>query len=370
MTDFIKEYAKSLTSQCPFLRSHSDLEAQLHYIVSPLEVELPHEVFTRAKETVNKICAYAHSTDFIQKLVSRLDAHELEILQLPVRNHAVLMAYDFHYNSEKKQLSLIEINTNGAAFLLALGLYKIFSDAGSPWGDPTASLRRSFENELHFASFTGTPRVAIIDENISQQKMRLEFLLYNHLFQSWGWNSQVLEMDQFKSEVVDLVYNRSTDFLLSSQGAQNLRKAYMKGQLIVSPHPREYLLLAAKERLIDFLEAKVSDTLIPTKELTAEADPDAIWEDKKSLIFKPKHSYGAKGVYKGQSISRKKFDEILTTDYLAQEFRQPGTIGEWKYDLRFYVYQNEIQLGAARLYQGQVTNFSTPGGGLARLKFT
>ena len=36
-----------------------------------------------------------------------------------------------------------------------------------------------------------------------------------------------------------------------------------------------------------------------------------------------------------------------------------------KADIRCYVYAGRIQLVAARLYQGQTTNFRTPGGGFA-----
>ena len=36
-----------------------------------------------------------------------------------------------------------------------------------------------------------------------------------------------------------------------------------------------------------------------------------------------------------------------------------------KVDLRNYVYDGEVLLIAARLYQGQTTNFRTPGGGFA-----
>jgi hypothetical protein len=36
-----------------------------------------------------------------------------------------------------------------------------------------------------------------------------------------------------------------------------------------------------------------------------------------------------------------------------------------KLDLRSYVYAGRIQLVAARLYQGQTTNFRTAGGGFA-----
>ena len=36
-----------------------------------------------------------------------------------------------------------------------------------------------------------------------------------------------------------------------------------------------------------------------------------------------------------------------------------------KYDVRCYAYAGRIQLAAARLWQGQTTNFRTPGGGFA-----
>ena len=36
-----------------------------------------------------------------------------------------------------------------------------------------------------------------------------------------------------------------------------------------------------------------------------------------------------------------------------------------KADFRCYVYAGRIQCVAARLYQGQTTNFRTPGGGFA-----
>jgi hypothetical protein len=36
-----------------------------------------------------------------------------------------------------------------------------------------------------------------------------------------------------------------------------------------------------------------------------------------------------------------------------------------KFDLRDYTYDGQVQWVAARLYQGQTTNFRTPGGGVA-----
>jgi hypothetical protein len=36
-----------------------------------------------------------------------------------------------------------------------------------------------------------------------------------------------------------------------------------------------------------------------------------------------------------------------------------------KLDVRLYTYDGRVLLAAARLYQGQTTNFQTPGGGFA-----
>jgi hypothetical protein len=71
------------------------------------------------------------------------------------------------------------------------------------------------------------------------------------------------------------------------------------------------------------------------------------------------------------------FAQILAGDYLAQEYVPPSTLTipveekptEFKYDLRFYAYQDRIQLACARLYQGQMTNSHTPGGGIAAIEW-
>ncbi|MFN6961902.1 MAG: hypothetical protein ACK4N6_06625, partial [Rhodocyclaceae bacterium] len=62
-------------------------------------------------------------------------------------------------------------------------------------------------------------------------------------------------------------------------------------------------------------------------------------------------------------------------DYVAQALVPPSTVKvevdgkltELKADIRNYVYRGTVQLTAARLYQGQTTNFRTPGGGFARV---
>ncbi len=45
--------------------------------------------------------------------------------------------------------------------------------------------------------------------------------------------------------------------------------------------------------------------------------------------------------------------------------RLDGSPEARKTDVRLYVYNGQVLLTAARLYQGQTTNFRTPGGGFA-----
>jgi len=66
----------------------------------------------------------------------------------------------------------------------------------------------------------------------------------------------------------------------------------------------------------------------------------------------------------------------MRSDYVAQRLALPGERAvtvegvpqSLKYDVRCYVYDGAIQLVAARLYQGQTTNFRTPGGGFALVR--
>jgi len=63
--------------------------------------------------------------------------------------------------------------------------------------------------------------------------------------------------------------------------------------------------------------------------------------------------------------------------YVAQKLAVPGERSvcvndaeatPLKFDVRCYVYDGQLQLVAARLYQGQTTNFRTPGGGFAPVR--
>jgi hypothetical protein len=64
-------------------------------------------------------------------------------------------------------------------------------------------------------------------------------------------------------------------------------------------------------------------------------------------------------------------------NYVAQELVPPGermvmvdaATERRKTDIRLFTYDGHVLLAAARLYQGQTTNFRTPGGGFAPVFF-
>jgi hypothetical protein len=98
-----------------------------------------------------------------------------------------------------------------------------------------------------------------------------------------------------------------------------------------------------------------------------------LWRERKQYFFKPVDGYGGKAAYRGDKLTRATWDAILARPYVAQEIVAPsertiqieGREVPLKLDVRAYVYDGAVQLTAARLYQGQTTNFRTAGGGFA-----
>ena len=92
-----------------------------------------------------------------------------------------------------------------------------------------------------------------------------------------------------------------------------------------------------------------------------------------SYFFKPVDGYGGKAAYRGDKLTRSVLQQHPrpplrgAASRAAERAHHPvdGREVPLKLDLRNYVYDGEVQLVAARLYQGQTTNFRTAGGGFA-----
>jgi hypothetical protein len=291
------------------------------------------------------------------------------------------------------------VNTNASGYLLAALMEMAHTE--QPTTPVLDDLRLSFEEEARFSG-RSLRHIAIVDEDVPQQKMLVEFLMYRDWLTKNGWAAEICESKQLvwregalytpAGKKTEFIYNRTTDFYLEDPGHQDLRRAYLDGVACVSPNPREYWLLADKQRLVQMTEPGFLDraeasaqereaiqrVLIPTFEKSAWGSVEDIWAERRSLFFKPKRSYGGKSVYRGESVSKKVFERLMSEDILIQKFqpaqRMPtddprSVLSNWKFDLRFFVYGDRIQQVAARIYQGQVTNFSSPMGGFTRVLF-
>lgn len=290
------------------------------------------------------------------------------------KNSAVCMSYDFHINSEGLP-ELIEINTNASFLALGLEMYDFLKLPNVAAEFKQADLIKMFLTEDQIVSDENEPAFVIIDDEPKQQRLYVEFLIYQQLLQEQGLKCSVVDFRN--TEVIDkatLIYNRYTDFYLEQAESAHLKKLFNdRGNF--SPNPWEYFLLADKQRQLDWnrqTEVPKPSSLLKSYDLGL-ADRDQIWHDRKNLFIKPKNSFGSKQAYKAASISRKTFEEVFNSHFIAQQLSPPsevelnieGQTQNMKYDLRCYTYKDELQLIVARLYQGQTTNLRTLGGGFA-----
>lgn len=316
----------------------------------------------------------------------------------------VFYGYDFHLGSDGPRL--IEINTNagGALFNAVLAQAQKACcpevEAYVTGPVPLDALERTFVDMFRreWALQRGDAplcTIAIVDEAPASQYLYPEFLLFQEVLGRAGIEGLVVAPEELRFEggvlrasgrPIDLVYNRLTDFYLEKECSRALCEAYELGAVVVTPHPRGHALYADKRNMItlsdrDRLAALGLDdgtvlTLlagVPRTLLVTPETRDALWAQRKKYFFKPVAGYGGKAAYRGDKLTTSTWTDIGTRPYVAQEIVRPsersidvdGRRVPLKLDVRVYTYAGEAQLLAARLYQGQTTNFRTPGGGFA-----
>lgn len=336
-------------------------------LLSPFQVELTQLQIDQIK---SEIKSYSTLRQWgVQKLT---DQYLQRGLKQP-NNFSVCMSYDFHINAAGHP-ELIEINTNASFLALGLEMYNFLNLPNIASHFTQVQLIEMFLSEL---SLTGAKNksVAIIDDNPVRQHLYVEFLIYQQLLQK---HEVTCEITDFKNiELIrqaGLIYNRYTDFYLEQPQSIDLKKLFNNSGNF-SPNPYEYFLLADKQRQLDWnqqTDVEKPKSLLPAFDLGL-SDRDDIWQRRKNLFIKPKNSFGSKQVYKAASISNRLFTEIFNSNFIAQQLSTPSEVEfvfentplKLKYDLRCFVYQDQLQLIIARLYQGQTTNLRTPGGGFA-----
>ncbi len=363
--------------------------------ISPLTVKLPGRGLVQMVRLVRDLYRLSGLQGYRAAVAPLLPASA----RFDPGHDSVMMGYDFHWGDEGAQL--IEVNTNAGGALLAWSAANAASQAG-PFGLPEKLERRvlsTFAEEMH--RFSGgaarfARRVAIIDENPQEQFLYGEMLAFSRLFQK-AWNAEVVVVDPgelssgpdgvfYQEQPVDLVYNRHCDFYLETPAMAGLREAYLARSVCLTPNPFCYGLLGDKRRMVLWsdpealasvgLAAAAAERIlrrVPRSRMLSELDRDEVWKERNELVFKPVARFGSRGVLLGRKASRKRFDTLEASDTLVQRAVPPsltpaGEGGEMKTDFRLYVYRNQVLGLAARLYQGQVTNMRTPGGGFARVE--
>ncbi|TWI56546.1 hypothetical protein IQ22_00996 [Pseudomonas duriflava] len=316
----------------------------------------------------------------------------------------VFVGYDFHLGEEG--LGLIEINTNaGGAMLNALIARAHRSCCSGISGlSPSEKGFASFEQsilDMFFQEWSASgeqrplKRMVIVDEDPQAQYLYPEFLLFQRLFESAGIECAIAAPAELTfrdnslliaGKPVDLVYNRLTDFYLEGDNCAALRSAYLADAVTVTPHPQAYALYADKRRLVELTDADLLERLgvdqqartvlaqfIPLTVPVEQENAEQLWQSRRNLFFKPVSGYGSRGVYRGDKLTKRTWEDILKGGYLAQNLISPGErritedrqIRPMKFDIRAYAYGGRVQWNAARVYQGQTTNFRTEGGGFA-----
>ena len=315
-----------------------------------------------------------------------------------------LLGYDFHLSIAGPKL--IEINTNPGGALLNVVMGRAHrSCCADAAGLAMAPMEADAIEEALFGDFMTEWRLqrkdpplasmAIVDEAPEQQYLYPEFLLYRHLFVRHGIEVVICDPRELTRKEgrlwnahlpIDFVYNRLTDFALEHPSHAALKLAYLGGEVVVSPHPRAHALYADKRNLTllcdevflrgtGVAEDAIATLLaaVPNTQIMTDANRDSLWAKRRQLFFKPAAGYGSKAAYRGEKLTKRVWEEMSKGTYVAQALVAPSgrhvagssTPTALKADVRNYACAGKVRLVAARLYQGQTTNFRTPGGGFA-----
>lgn len=353
--------------------------------------------FALMTEMVTAIEAAAATPAYLAEMAARSPS----IALLDPGPLGAFMGYDFHLSGDMP--SLIEVNTNAGGAALNAQLLGAQNPCCSEVRRQIAGGDVSFDAkvaEMFVAEFqrqrgSGRPRrIAIVDDAPDSQFLYPEFLIFAQILNKAGIETVVADPAQLSfhdgallhdGRPVDLIYNRLVDFMLEQPEHRAIREAYETGAAVVTPNPHLHARLADKRNLVLLSDAQfVAGLNLPAAMAeglgniprTVAVTPDAaetLWATRKEWFFKPVSGHGSKAVYRGDKLTRGVWAEIIKGGYVAQKFAPAGErmirLREGdvprKADIRLYTYAGRPLLAAARLYQGQTTNFRSEGGGFA-----
>jgi len=361
--------------------------------ISKLPARLPRTDLWQMLRLVRLLFQLSRQENYRQLVL----AHLPEVAHFDPRHASLMMGYDFHLTPEGPRL--IEINTNAGG-----GYVAWLSEAQAHEEYPMQLSKRiekrllgSFLWEWQDFSVSDSPlkRIVILDQDPTEQPLYPEMVACRDWLREQGLMVEIVSPEQLQadrrgvyldSEKVDLIYNRHCDFFLDEAEMAGIRQAYLARAVCLSPNPFAYGLLGDKRRMIlwsdqdklsalglNRIDQKLLLEMVPRSRLLADCDSAALWEERKTLVFKPVTRFGSRGVLLGKSITRKRFAELdpeltLVQDLVIPSVEVDSENGAYKVDLRLFVYRDRLLGVGARLYQGQVTNLRTEGGGFAPIQ--
>jgi hypothetical protein len=411
LADALNQHCFCKTLNPERLRAQLEVEPSLMGLAKNMATSHPHLFSSTAVfVTAEVVRAIASAVQAIERVMA-LPTWRVQALTTagPVAqaDHGplgVFMGYDFHISPTGPQL--IEINTNAGGALLNTALVRAqtaccaamdmalngYRDLGTLEADFLAM----FQSEWKLQRPNQILRtIAIVDDAPAEQYLAPEFQLFKHLFAHHGFQSVVADaadlqfvngLLKHRDTTIDMVYNRVTDFDFSEPAHAALAQAYASGAAVVSPNPHVHALRADKRHLVTLGNTAALQALgasdddratlqlsVPACEIVTSDNAENLWKRRRQLFFKPLSGFGGRAVYRGDKLTRRVWSEILAGQYIAQALVAPSyraievdhTATELKFDIRAYTYSGQLQLLAARTYQGQTTNFRTEGGGFA-----
>jgi hypothetical protein len=313
-----------------------------------------------------------------------------------IKHYSVLMGYDFHI-TEEQQVKLIEVNTNSGGLWLACRSYEPNIEQ---FPEKLANkLLHTFINEYRLFCKSQKVRpllIAIVDQQPHTQFLYPEMQIFAKLFQQAGIDTVIIDPSDinaketglyYQEQRIDLIYTRHCDFYLQSSEMRVIADAWKNQLVCLTPNPRIYGLLADKQRMVDWSQPGFFKELLSSKQSIClqQAIPytksfhtysrDELWSERKKWVFKPANGYASRGVYVGEKLTKNKFNSLDPQATLVQQRIKPSVTvlsdGErFKTDFRLFVYRDKVTFVSARIYQGQVTNLRTPGGGFSKIRIS
>ncbi|NHZ65343.1 hypothetical protein [Massilia genomosp. 1] len=276
----------------------------------------------------------AQLVEAIEEVIA-LPAYQAAVLAgaAPVARHdpgarGVFCGYDFEVGPDT--VGLIDINTNAGGALLNASLAR--ASGGSDGAARALALEEAivdmFRSEWHLGGRSTPLRtIVIVDDDPENQYLYPEFLLFRQLFARHDIEALIVDPSMLRWEagslwrgdlIVDLVYNRLTDYMLDAPAHAALHEAYLARAVVLTPHPRAHALYADKRNL-----ALLSDDAA----LAALGVSDA-----------------TRAVLRGAIASATRHGAGGAAD------AQRGQAG---FDIRSYTYGGALQWTAARVWQDQ-----------------